>query len=72
MGCYLIKNIERDGKKSCNGIRKMELFHATPGSTDDKVLVISEDKPQILEDGSTRGAISIREIDELIKEVFGI
>lgn len=35
------------------------------------VLIVTEDKPMTIEDGSVRGAISIKEIDELLKQVFG-
>lgn len=34
------------------------------------VLIVTEDKPKTIQDGSVRGAISIKEIDELIKQVF--
>lgn len=33
-------------------------------------LIITEDIPHTLQDGSVRGALSIRQIDEIIKEVF--
>lgn len=33
-------------------------------------LIVTEDKPKTIHDGSIRGAISIKEIDELIKQVF--
>jgi len=33
-------------------------------------LIVTKDKPTKIEDGSTRGAISVREIDELISKVF--
>ncbi len=33
-------------------------------------LIITEDKPFELEDGSIRGAISVKDIDEIIKKVF--
>ncbi|MFZ1292524.1 MAG: ATP-dependent RecD-like DNA helicase, partial [Melioribacteraceae bacterium] len=35
-------------------------------------LIVTEDKPQKIADGSLRGAISIKEIDELITKIFGI
>ncbi|MFC2084014.1 AAA family ATPase [Bacteroidota bacterium] len=35
-------------------------------------LIITEDKPQKLVDGTIRGAISLKEIDELIIKIFGI
>lgn len=33
-------------------------------------LIVTEDKPTIVEDGTTKGAISVKEIDEVIKNVF--
>ncbi|MGC3977779.1 MAG: ATP-dependent RecD-like DNA helicase [Paludibacteraceae bacterium] len=33
-------------------------------------LIITEDKQTVIEDGSIRGAISVKEIDEIIKKVF--
>lgn len=35
-------------------------------------LIITEDKQTVVEDGSTRGAISVKEIDKIIKKVFKI
>jgi exodeoxyribonuclease V alpha subunit len=35
-------------------------------------LIVTEDKAFEMEDGSVRGAISVKEIDEIIKRVFQI
>lgn len=40
------------------------------GGGDNGTLIITEDKPYVIEDGSIRGAISVKEIDEIIKTVF--
>lgn len=40
------------------------------GGGENGTLIISEDKPKIIQDGSLRGAISIQEIDAIIKNVF--
>lgn len=40
------------------------------GGGENGFLIITEDKQTILEDGNIRGAISIKEIDEIIKKVF--
>ena len=48
--------------------------HILPfGESDEKqvaTLIISEDHPAQVEDGSTKGAISVKEIDSIIKKVF--
>lgn len=41
------------------------------GGGENGTLIISKDLPKTLEDGTVRGAISIPEIDEIIKNVFG-
>ncbi len=40
------------------------------GGGEKGTLIITEDKPFEIEDGSIRGAISIKEIDEIIRKVF--
>lgn len=41
------------------------------GGGDNGTLIVTKDKPKTIEDGSTRGAISILEIDKIISDVFG-
>lgn len=40
------------------------------GGGENGTLIVSEDKPKTVQDGSLRGAISIQEIDAIIKQVF--
>ena len=40
------------------------------GGGENGTLIISQDKPNEMEDGSIRGSISVSEIDEIIKTVF--
>jgi len=42
------------------------------GGGENGTLIVSKDEPKTLEDGTTRGAISIPEIDQIINKVFGI
>ncbi|WP_295790632.1 AAA family ATPase [Mucilaginibacter sp.] len=41
------------------------------GGGDNGTLIVTKDKPKTIEDGSTRGAISILEIDKIISDIFG-
>jgi ATP-dependent exoDNAse (exonuclease V) alpha subunit len=41
------------------------------GGGEKGTLIVTEDKPHVVEDGSIRGAISVQEIDDLISKVFG-
>jgi exodeoxyribonuclease V alpha subunit len=40
------------------------------GGGENGTLIVTEDKPKKLEDGSIRGAISVKEIDDIIKKVL--
>jgi exodeoxyribonuclease V alpha subunit len=48
-----------------NGILPVE-----QGGGENGTLIITKDEPKTIEDGTIRGAISIPEIDKIIKEVF--
>lgn len=50
-----------------NGILPFEEGRGKNGT-----LIITEDKQTVIQDGSIRGAISVREIDDIIEKVFKI
>lgn len=51
--------------------RSNEILPAEEGGGKNGTLIITEDKIHRMEDGSMRGGISVKEIDEKIKSVFG-
>ncbi|TVQ18431.1 MAG: RNA helicase [Bacteroidetes bacterium] len=50
--------------------RENDILPAEEGGGKNGTLIITEDKPFQIEDGSIRGAISMMEIDEIIRNVF--
>ncbi|OGU74218.1 MAG: hypothetical protein A2V93_07945 [Ignavibacteria bacterium RBG_16_34_14] len=48
-----------------------EIIPWSQGKGKNGTLIITEDKPQKLADGTIKGAISIKEIDKLINKIFG-
>jgi ATP-dependent exoDNAse (exonuclease V) alpha subunit len=50
--------------------RENEILPFEEGGGKNGILIITEDKPHRIEDGSIRGAISVIEIDRIIKNVF--
>jgi len=50
--------------------RENDILPFEEGGGKNGILIITEDKPYQVEDGSIRGAISIKEIDEIIHNVF--
>lgn len=50
--------------------RENDILPFEEGGGKNGTLIITEDKPVELEDGSTRGAISVKEIDVIIQKVF--
>lgn len=53
-----------------NWYRENEILSFEEGGGENGTLIITEDKPFKIEDGSIRGAISVMEIDEKIKAIF--
>lgn len=51
--------------------RENDILPFEEGGGVNGTLIITEDKPFEIEDGSIRGALSVKEIDELILEIFG-
>jgi ATP-dependent exoDNAse (exonuclease V) alpha subunit len=51
--------------------RQNDILPFQEGGGSRGTLIITEDKPYEIEDGSVRGAISVKEIDNIIYEVFG-
>jgi hypothetical protein len=49
-----------------------EIIPWDQGKGKNGTLIITEDRPQKLSDGSIKGAISIKEINELINKIFGL
>jgi len=47
-----------------------DVLRAEDGGGKNGTLIVSEDRPIKMEDGSIRGAFSVKEIDEIIKKVF--
>ena len=52
--------------------RENKILPFEEGGGKNGTLIITEDKAFQVEDGSIRGAISVKEIDEIINKVFGI
>jgi exodeoxyribonuclease V alpha subunit len=50
--------------------RDNDILPFEEGGGTNGTLIITEDKAHTIEDGTTRGAISIIEIDETIKKIF--
>lgn len=50
--------------------RENDILPFEEGGGKHGTLIITEDKPYQVEDGSIRGAISVKEIDEIVKKVF--
>ncbi|MDO6433017.1 ATP-dependent RecD-like DNA helicase [Flavitalea sp. BT771] len=50
--------------------RENDILPFEEGGGKNGILLVTEDKPIEIEDGSIRGAISVKEIDEIIKKVF--
>jgi hypothetical protein len=50
--------------------RENDIIPFEEGGGKNGTLIITEDKPYQVEDGSIRGAISVKEIDEIIVKVF--
>jgi ATP-dependent exoDNAse (exonuclease V) alpha subunit len=50
--------------------RENKILPYDEGGGENGILVVTEDKPYQVEDGSIRGAVSIIEIDEIIKKIF--
>lgn len=50
--------------------RENEIIPYKEGGGKNGILIITEDRPTKLEDGSLRGAFSVKDIDEVIKNVF--
>lgn len=51
--------------------RENDILPFEEGGGEKGTLIITEDKPYEIEDGSIRGALSVKEIDGLIFEIFG-
>ena len=52
--------------------RENEILPYEEGGGKNGTLIITEDKQTVIQDGSIRGAISVKEIDDIIEKVFKI
>ena len=70
--CGMLHDAEykRRWEEKYNWYRENEILPFDEGGGENGILIITEDKPYQVEDGSIRGAVSIIEIDEIIKKVF--
>lgn len=70
--CGMLHDAEykRRWEEKYNWYRENKILPFDEGGGENGILIITEDKPYQVEDGSIRGAVSIIEIDEIIKKVF--
>lgn len=70
--CGMLHDAEykRRWEEKYNWYRENNILSFDEGGGENRILIITEDKPYQVEDGSIRGAVSIIEIDEIIKKVF--
>ncbi|KAB2918270.1 MAG: AAA family ATPase [Bacteroidetes bacterium] len=70
--CGMLHNTEYQQRwnEKYNWYIENKILPFQDGGGTNGTLIITEDKPSKLEDGSIRGAISIKEIDEIINKVF--
>ena len=69
-GMLFDKNYKERWEEKYQWYRENDILPYEEGGGENGTLIISQDRPNEMEDGSIRGSISVSEIDEIIKTVF--